>query len=148
VECGANTKELLSALAAAQAAQRTSIVAKDVTLSVSMLPDSPPHSLEEWQRANLQRIIQDQRDGKIDGGLTPPITRSLCEGIPFSDVAALVAVTEPSSVLFASSLSGSTSQAPHPSFGGAVVKPAIGSAYEIFQPDPGHVKTMARSGRG
>jgi hypothetical protein len=95
VKCGANTKELLSALAAAQAAQRTSIVAEDVTSGVSMPPDSPPYSLEEWQRANLQRIIQDPRDGKDDGGLTPPISHLLSEGISVSDVAALVAATEP-----------------------------------------------------
>ncbi len=70
------------------------------------------------------------------------------EFIPLSDVVALVAATEPSKVSLASSLSGSTSQAPHPSFGGAVVEPAAGSAHGAFQPDPGHVKNdgLVRAG--
>jgi hypothetical protein len=112
VKCGANTKELLSAFAAAQAAQRTSFVAEDVTSSVSMPPDSPPHSLEEWQRANLERVIQNPRDGKDDGGLTPPMSRLLSECIPFSDVAAVVAATEQSKASLASVLSVSTRPAP------------------------------------
>jgi hypothetical protein len=41
VKSGANTKELLSALAAAQAAQRTSHFAEDVTSKVSRPPNSP-----------------------------------------------------------------------------------------------------------
>jgi hypothetical protein len=95
VKCGANTKELLSALAAAQTAQRTSIFAENVTSGVSMPPDSPPHSLEEWERANLADRIREPCGGKDDGRLTPPISLLLKECIPFSDVAALVAATEP-----------------------------------------------------
>ena len=70
------------------------------------------------------------------------------ECIPLSDVVALVAATEPSKVSLASFLSGSTSQAPHPWFGGAVVEPAAGSAHESFQPDPGHVKNDGQVGAG
>jgi hypothetical protein len=75
---------------------------------------------------------------KDDGERTPPISQLLDECIPFSDVAALVAATEPPSVPFASFLSGSASQAPHPSFGGAAVDPAAGIAHCAFQPTPGH----------
>jgi hypothetical protein len=59
MKCGANIKELLSALAAAQTTERTSIVAVDVTLGASMPPDSPLYSLEAWEKANLADRIQD-----------------------------------------------------------------------------------------
>ncbi len=108
VKCGANTKELLSALAAAQTAQRTSIFTEDVTLSVSMPSNSPFYSLEAWERANLANRNHDPRGGKDEGGLTPPISLLLSECIPFSDVAAVVAATEHSKVSLASSLSVST----------------------------------------
>jgi hypothetical protein len=75
---------------------------------------------------------------KDDGERTPPISQLLDEYITFSDVAALVAATEPPSVPFASSLSGSASQAPHPSFGGAALDPAAGIAHCAFQPTSGH----------
>ncbi len=138
VKSGANTKELLSALAAAQAAQRTSHFTKDVTSKVSRPPNSPNLSLEAWQNSNLADRIQDQRCGKDDGGLTPPISLLFNECIPSSDVAAVVAATEHPKVSLASTLSVSTRPAPHPSFGGAAVDPAAGFAHCAFQPTPGH----------
>jgi hypothetical protein len=80
------------------------------------------------------------RGGKDDSRLTPPISFLLKECIPFSDVAALVAATEPPSVPLASSMSASTSQAPNPSLGSAARDTATGSAHRAFQPDPGHVR--------
>ncbi len=47
ITCGANTKELLSALGAAQTAQRTSNITEDVTSKVSRPPNSPPTA---WRR--------------------------------------------------------------------------------------------------
>ncbi len=44
ITCGANTKELLSALEAAQTAQRTSNITEDVTSKVSRPPNSPSYS--------------------------------------------------------------------------------------------------------
>ncbi len=74
---GATQKELLAALAEAKIAQNTKNKDEIVTSNVLMQPESSTCSLEEWQRANLERIIQDPRDGKNDGGLTPPISRLL-----------------------------------------------------------------------
>jgi hypothetical protein len=86
------------------------------TSNVLMQPEFSTCSLKEWQRANLERIIQDPRDGKDDGGLTPPISRLLSECIPFSDVAAVVAATEQSKASLLPVLSVSTRPAPYPSF--------------------------------
>ncbi len=138
VKCGANTKLLLSALAEAQTVQRASNFTEDVTSKVSRPPNSPFYSLEAWERANLADRNQDPRDGKNDGGLTPPISLLLNDCIPFSDVAAVVAPTEYSKVSLASTLSVSTRQAPHPSFGDAEVDSAAGIAHCEFQPTPGH----------
>jgi hypothetical protein len=138
VKCGANTKELLSALAAAQTAQRTSNFTEDVTSKISRPPNSPSYSLEAWERANLADSFQDPRDGKNDGGLTPPISLLLSDCIPYSDVAAVVAATEQSKASLASVLSVSTRPAPHPSFGGAAENHAAGIAHFALQPTPGH----------
>jgi hypothetical protein len=138
VKCGANTKELLSALAAAQTAQRTSNFTEDVTSKASRPLNSPSYSLEAWERANLADRNQDPRGGKDDGGLAPPISLLLSECIPFSDVASVVAATEHSKVSLASTFSVSTRPAPHPSFGGAAVDPAAGIAHCALQPTPGH----------
>jgi hypothetical protein len=129
---------LLAALAEAETARGTKTFAKSVTSNVFMPPDSPPCSLEQWERANLERMIQEQRFGEDDGGRTPPISELFNKGIPVSDVAPSVAATSPANVLFASSFSGSTSQVPHPSFGGAAVESAAGIAHCALQPTPGH----------
>ncbi len=115
VKSGATQKELLAALAEAKIAQNTKNKAEIVTSNV-LLQTSSTCGLEEWQRANLERTIQDPRDGKNDGGLTPPISRLLSECIPLSDVAAVVAATEQSKASLASVLSVSTRPAPHPMF--------------------------------
>ncbi len=113
----ASTKELLAALAEAKIVRNTKILAERVTANVSMPPDSPPCSLEAWERVNLAYMIQKQRYGNDDGGRTPPISQLFNECIPLSDVAPLVAATSSANVLLASSFSGSTSQAPNPSLG-------------------------------
>jgi hypothetical protein len=138
LKSGATQKELLATLAEAKIVQNTKIRAEIVTSNVLMQPDSPPCSLEEWERANLEHIIQEQRFGEDDGGRTPPISELFNKGIPVSDVAPSVAATSPANVLFTSSFSGSTSQAPHPSFGGAAVESAAGIAHCALQPTPGH----------
>jgi hypothetical protein len=136
ITCGANTKELLAALEAAQTAQRTSNITEDVTSKVSRPPNFPSYSLEAWERrANLADRFQDPRGGKDDGGLTPPISRLLSEEcIPFSDVAAVVAATKQSNASLASVLSVSTRPAPHPSFGGATKNCAAGIAHHCALP--------------
>jgi hypothetical protein len=93
VKSGASTKELLTALAEAEINQSTKILADRVTTNVTMPPDSPPLSLEAWRNSNLADRIQDQRGGKDDGGLTPPIALLFNECVPLNDVAALVANT-------------------------------------------------------
>ncbi len=114
VKSGATQTELLAALAEAKVVQNTKNKAEMFTSNVLMQPDSPPCSLEEWERANLGRMIQEQRFfGEDDGGRTPPISDLFNKGIPVSDVAPSVAATSPANVLFTSSFSGSTSQAPH-----------------------------------
>ncbi len=67
VKSGATQKELLAALAEAKIVQNTKIRAEIVTSNVLMQPDSPPCSLEEWERASLERMIQEQRFGEDDG---------------------------------------------------------------------------------
>jgi hypothetical protein len=119
VKSGASTKELLAALAEAEIGRNTKTLANRVTANVTMPPDSPPCSLEAWDRSNLAYRIQKQLGCKDDGGLTPPISQLFNECMPLSDVAPLVAATEePSKVSLASSFSGSMmSQAPNPSLG-------------------------------
>ncbi len=67
LESGASAKELLAALAEADTARETKLYAESVTSNVLMPPDSSPCSLEEWERANLEHMIQEQRYGKDNG---------------------------------------------------------------------------------
>ncbi len=140
VNSGATQKELLAALAEAVTARETKTFAESVTSNVFMHPDSPPNNLEAREYAIRAQRIQEQHFGKDADGQTPPISQLLNKGIPVSDVAPSVAATSPANVLFTSSFSGYTSQAPHPSFGGAAVDPAFGIAHCALQPTPGHMK--------
>jgi hypothetical protein len=65
VKSGATQKELLAALAEAKILQNTKNKAEMFTSNVLMQPDSPPCSLEEWERANLGRMIREQRFGDV-----------------------------------------------------------------------------------
>jgi hypothetical protein len=136
VKSGASTKELLAALAEAEIAGNKKTLANKVTANVTMPPD---YSLEAWERSNLADRIQEQRCGKDDGGGTPPISQIFNECIPLSNVTPLVAATEPSKGSLASFFSGSTSQAPNPSLGGAARDKAAGIAHCAFQHTPGHL---------
>jgi hypothetical protein len=134
VKCGANTKELLTAPAEAEINQSTSIFAENVTSGVSMPPDSPPYSLEAWERANLSDRIQEPR-----GRQAPPISLLLKKCIPFSSSGGI----------------SSRHRAPlgatcivyvcfhEPSFQPIVRERGEGTAgiaHSAFQPAPGHMK--------
>jgi hypothetical protein len=90
-------------------------------------------------------MTRQQLYGKDSGERTPPTSQLLGEYLPLSDVAPLVVATSPANLLLASSFSGSTSQAPDPSLGGAARDTHAGIAHSAFQPTPGHVKNNGQT---
>ena len=121
--------------------KKTQEMSKNIAAGVYKAQDSPPFSQEAPQHSDLSRTTREQRYDKDYGERTPPILQFLDECNTVSDVAALVAATEPPpSVPLASSMPVSTSQAPNPSLGSAARDTATGGAHRAFQPDPGHVR--------
>ncbi len=59
MKSGTSTKELLAALAEVEIVRNTTSLANRVTANVTMPPDSPLYSLEEWESSNLADRIQE-----------------------------------------------------------------------------------------